>query len=462
MLFLTRFSGAIISALTIFLLTRILTPLEYGKFSIFITSASLISVILFQWISVVITRFLTQNPKFIIEFAYKNFIYLSVIVLFTTLLFSFIRSSYEIFFMALAGSSLGLFTIKSQIANSLENFKNYNLMMLFKYMTTFLITISLSLFFNNADYIIYFFSFGAIMPIILIKIGNIKWGSQKKIIDNLYSYGIPFTIISISTLILDFSDRYIINYFLGYEKLAHYSANYDLTQQVIGGILSVFSLYFMPKIISHKNNTENTSEVILKKNYLYFSILIGTFVVFNFLIFYPFLSNIMEVKYRYSDLAQILFISLGILCGNLKGTIFDLELQLQGRIKLLILNISFMSILNIVLNILLVPHFDQLGAAFATFFSFSFGLAISIFFSKDTFNINNKNFFINIIELVIIFFLLIYIDIKIKSEVSNFLTLVIIKIILNIILLLIIYAFNFLNFKTALSPLINKISLGKK
>jgi O-antigen/teichoic acid export membrane protein len=441
-LFLTRVSGAIFSGLTLYYLTRILSSVEYGKFSILTTSASLISVVLFQWISVVVSRYLTLNPVYIINFAYRNFFSIAVFAVFFSLLIVYLFSRFDYFLIVISGISLGLFTLKSQVSNSLENFRSYNLLMITKYIVSFIVAIFFAKIFKRGDLTIISFVIGGIIPVIFFNNRNAKYEVKNQINDNLYSFGIPFVLISVSTIIIDFSDRYVIKYFFGFEILAHYSANYDLTQQLIGGTLSVFSLYFMPKIVALRNNNDFDSEYNLKTNYLHFSFLLGSIIVFNFIIFYDLISNIMSVDYRYSGIYEILFISTGVFLGNIKGTIFDLELQMQGKVRILIWNILFMSILNIFLNFLLVPQYQQLGAAISTFLSFSFGLVSSIFFTNDKFKLNSS-FVINILKIILVSFSLLYLNsiIKVDGFTYNFL----VKIFLDLIFFTLIIGFNTFN-----------------
>lgn len=451
LLFLTRVSGAIFSGLTLYYLTRILSSVEYGKFSILTTSVSLISVVLFQWISVVVARYLTLNPVYIIKFADRNFVYLAVCAVFFSLLLVYFFSNFDYLLIVLSGTSLGLFTLKSQVSNSLENFRSYNLLMLTKYIATFVVSIFFAYFFKRGDLTIISFVIGGIIPVIFFNNRNTKYVAQNQIKENLYRFGIPFALISISTMIIDFSDRYVIKYFFGFEILAHYSANYDLTQQLIGGTLSVFSLYFMPKIIALRNNNDFNSEHNLKINYLYFSFLLGSIIVFNFIIFYTIISSIVSVDYRYSGIYEILFISTGVFLGNIKGTIFDLELQMQGKVKILIWNILFMSIINIFLNFLLVPRYQQLGAAISTFLSFSFGLVVSIFYTNDKFKLNSS-FSINLLKIMLGVFTLLYLNSIIK--VNSFIETILVKIVLNLMFFILIIGLNIFNVRSFIVRLI--------
>jgi O-antigen/teichoic acid export membrane protein len=410
LLFISRFSGAIFSALTLFVLTRQLTQEEFGKYSLFITSASIISVFFFQWLSVIISRFLTASPQLIIKITLQLFYFISFFLLIISTLFVFFtKSNLEVLLVVIAGISLGYFTLQTQIAISLEERNKYNLLMLAKYIISFLFIYLLTLKFKSSYWALLAFSIGSFIPILLNKKntfkGEIKYISKKKII----KFGIPFTLISLSTMFIDFIDRYILKYFKGLIEVAKYSANYDLVQQIIGGTLSVFALYFMPQIITARNNNKELDEFNYKKKYLVFTLTFGLLTVSNFLLLYPVFSTILNNNYRYKTLLEISFISLGIFFGSLKGTIFDLQLQLEGKTKIILYNVIFMTIFNLFLNFIFVPIFGQTGAALATFVSFLFGTIISVYFSFRSFNFNFK-FYTDSVLLFATFFLLLYLS----------------------------------------------------
>ena len=164
-----RIIGAVFSSLTIFILTRSLNGIEYGKYSLAITSISLFSVILFQWINVVISRYLSAHTKIVLDYSNKIFINLSSVFLFISILYGFIfENIYESLLISVGAISLGFFTMKTQIEISNDNKRSYNIRMFKKYIYTFIFVISSSIYFKKASITLLAFSIGTFISINLL------------------------------------------------------------------------------------------------------------------------------------------------------------------------------------------------------------------------------------------------------------------------------------------------------
>lgn len=402
--FITKIIGALFSMLTIFYLTRILSKEEYSKYVLFTSTVNITTVIFFQWISVVVSRYLTLNPIFIFKYVkQKTFVSSSVLIVFCLFL-SLTLKNFNILIICLASISFGLFNISIQIENSIENWSIYNLLLFLKYIITFIFLVVLIYFTKKSIFGLISLTLGSLIPLVLIKNKKRKVKlTFNKINNNLIYFGFTYTLILMSTSILDFADRYFLKYFKGDFDLSQYASNYDLIQQTVGGVLGVFAIYFMPKILKFKNinNTEDFNA--MNTFFLNFTIIVGTFISINFFIAYPLISNVIALKYRYNSIAEIILIILAIYVSILKGTVFDLNLQIEGRNNILILNILIMTIINIILNYILIPKYSQLGAAFSTFFSFFVGLIISVKFSIKYFSFK-KLFYYDFLKFLVIIF----------------------------------------------------------
>ena len=411
----TKFLGAIFSLSSIFFLTRILDKSEYGKYALLSSAVNIFSVIFFQWIAVVASRFLTRNPKYILSYIRNNLFLISFILLFFAFSLSIFLKDNRIWIIGITTISFGIFNVKLQIENSLERWRSYNLLLLSKYFVTFIFLLLFLYLFKSAIFAILALFIGALISMSINKNSSDKYMLNEKIEINLFKFGLTYTIILILNTLIDFSDRYLIKYFKGYFSVGQYSANYDLIQQVFGGVLGVFAIYFTPKILKSKNQNNKLIFDKLNKRFLTFSFIFGAFLALNFFIAYPIISMVISKKYRYSSFLEQFFILFGIFIGILKGTIFDLNLQIEGKYKILIYNMFLMASINLLLNIFLIPKYDQLGAAFATFITFFIGIIVSIYFSIKYLNISN-NIISDLIKIILITLTFLYLNIVFNSQ----------------------------------------------
>ena len=405
----TKILGAIFSLLSIFFLTRVLDKSEYGKYVLLSSTVNIFSVIFFQWLAVVASRYLTMNPKYISFYIKNNLLLISSILFFLIFSLSFLFNDSQFWIIGITSISFGIYNVKLQIENSLESWRSYNLLLLSKYIATFVFLLLFLYFFKSAIFAILALFIGTIISILINKKSFDNFNFNEKIEINLFKFGVTYTIILILNSLIDFADRFLIKYFKGYFSVGQYSANYDLIQQTFGGVLGVFAIYFTPKILKSKNQNSLLSFDKLNKRYLNFSLICGSFLALNFFIAYPIISMVISEKYRYITFFEEFFILFGIFIGIIKGTIFDLNLQIEGRFKILIYNMLIMAFVNFFLNIFLIPKYDQLGAAFATFITFLIGLSISIYFSLRYIKVYNY-IISDLIKLIVITFTFLYLN----------------------------------------------------
>ena len=204
------------------------------------------------------------------------------------------------------------------------------------------------------------------------------------LLKNSLKYGLPLIGVELSHLILSFGDRYIIQYYLGATSLGIYSAGYGLatygaefvTLPVRDAIIPIYM-----DIYAKRGDKE--TRVFLGKALRYFSVL-AIPVIFGFTA----ISSELIVLLASSKYAQSYMVVPYVIGGIiLYGTwpFFGAGILLHKRTSIMTGLVIISSMLNIILNFVLVPRINIIGAAIATLISYAFYIGMLIIFSFKRF-----------------------------------------------------------------------------
>lgn len=196
---------------------------------------------------------------------------------------------------------------------------------------------------------------------------------DKNLISKMLKYSIPLIAASSMWWVMNASDRYTISYFLSNEQNGLYAVANKLP-----AILSVFENVFYQawettanKVIKNPDKDEVLSDVF-NKYFKFLSIgILGLLIILK-----PLISLLFEKNYIDAwKCSGILVICVGAhaLAGNL-GTIYGVLKKTNGAF----LTALFGAIVNIVLNIIFIPKYGIIAAAYTTFVGYSCVLIIRL------------------------------------------------------------------------------------
>jgi O-antigen/teichoic acid export membrane protein len=206
-----------------------------------------------------------------------------------------------------------------------------------------------------------------------LKTGDYDKNIAKKMINDSW----PLIFTSFSGLLYMSTDQILIEYFLDFEQVGLYAAAVKLIMFMYV-IPSIISNIIYPKIIELHKKLSN-SEFIKKLNLIYFSnLLIALSILLFFMLFGEWIIlSLFGEEFRSS--AEVLFIySFGLVFVFFSAN--NNKLLMIGNLQKLMLGRNALGlILNIILNIILIPKYGINGAAFATvlteiFILLSYGL----------------------------------------------------------------------------------------
>lgn len=222
---------------------------------------------------------------------------------------------------------------------------------------------------------LYGFFVGIILAEIIVSIILFSWFiSNYKVLPNkvsgelavkLIKFGTPLLITELSYLLLSYADRYMIVAYHGEEVLGLYSVGYNLASYLSNIIMFSLSYTVVPLYVDiyEKDGKEETEEFLQKC--LYYLIIAIMPVFFGYLA----ISNDLFITLASVKYASAATFSPIILLGSLFlgiNYIFNAGLYLKKKSMTLLAIMLSAVIINIILNIILLPQYGVMGAAIAT------------------------------------------------------------------------------------------------
>ena len=385
-----------IAALAIF--TRLLSPEEYGVYALGLAVATIASGVLFQWLNIVISRFyplhLDDPIKVMGVISYGFWVVTAFAVSIFIGLFPFLGmfgveaiTGFALFLVTIA---LGRYTLALQMANAESRPERYGQLSFAKGGGALLAS---CIFINNgfgergallgflAGLVLAVISF-APDPLLLFKFGSV----DKRRAKIFYQYGLPLAFNHLAIAAVDVADRFMIGVLLGVAQVAPYAVAYDLAQQLVGPMMNVLFLASFPLIVqtfaSAQDEITHKHLQALGSNLIGLGLPVAAGVGF-------FAGDISEIifgnNYRQHASSVMPWLASAIFIGAFKSFYLDVVFQLRNATKYLGYIAILMATVNIFMNLLLLPSYGVVAAAWATLAAFTVGALSSWVFGRSFF-----------------------------------------------------------------------------
>ncbi|AFV10518.1 polysaccharide biosynthesis protein [Thermacetogenium phaeum DSM 12270] len=388
----------IINFLAIAIYTRLLSPEEFGKYTLVIAWVSLCNVVLFQWLRQGLFRFLpahlNKNRPSLLTTILTAFIGLSLfvgIINFILIIFlpeNGLRILLAVGFILLISEAWHELNL-TFLSTKLEPLR-YGIMSLSKAVIALLVGWYLA----SKGYGAFGLLYGLIIGLLIPTINNIyrEWRKinftffDRSIIQNILSYGLPLTATFALNFIVSSSDRIMLGWLVSTEAAGLYAAGYDLANQTLVMLMMVVNLAAYPLALwSLEQKGYNVAQIQLKKNGILL-LAVAMPAAAGLVILAPNIAGVMLGESFRKTAAEIIpLISLGALCMGLKAYYFDLCFQLGRRTQGQMFVSLASAILNLILNLWWIPLIGIYGAAYATICSYLLGLILSIKIGRKIF-----------------------------------------------------------------------------
>ncbi|GAB6098045.1 flippase [Desulfatiferula olefinivorans] len=413
------------------ILTRVFTKDQYGIFSLIAITINLLIGISALGVNRSIIRFyenFKQNDKlstfittsFIVMFLWNVSIIFTAFYLGTVEIFDtyFFHNAYGAFILGFLWMYIqNLFTFLNSIFRLEDNIFLYNLMGILRKYLGLICAIPLVIYFQKLVYFYYGVIFVEIivtltLALLLYKSNFFSFNKQlfsKKIFLESFKYGFPLSISAIAAVILNFGDRYVIAALLDTSDVANYSVGYNFCIYLKELIVTPLNLALLPIVYQMWEYKQYSNIKIILSNviklYIYVSIPIC---ILTHLLSEDIIVILASSEYIQS--AKILSVLMvGILLNGLEFPVMA-GLHFSKRTTSIIIVMVVAGVVNILLNLVLIPKIGILGSAYSTIASYFLSLVFFYLISMKVIKIPIEYF--NLFKSVLFGMLSYFISIK--------------------------------------------------
>jgi len=440
------------SLLLIPVLTKNTTTQDYGIYVQTTVTIGLISNIITLGLPYAMVRFLASEKD--IKIIKDDFYSVTSFILMLSVLTGIILLVFSnyISIMLFSGNNKILYllvlivilnTLNIVLLNYFRTFQKMKKYSLFYFLQSF-ITLVLAIFFSINDYsIVYIVSsilisnFIIFLLMLILILNEIKFTLPKfKNIRKYLDFGLPTLPSSLSYLVIDSVDRYIIGIFMGLTYVGYYNPAY-----VLGNVIMILTLPFTTVLLP--SLSENYDQNNLEQTYSLINFSLKSFLILAIpaaagisILAKPMLIILTTEEIALNSFFVTPFVAIGTLILGTSSIIGN-AIILKNKTKILGVIWLFGGILNFLLNIFLVKIIGIVGAAFSTLLSYVFISGIIYYYSLKMFDL--KIDWTLILKIIIATSVMSLIIIQIKSkELYGIISLILLSIILYILMLFIL------------------------
>lgn len=377
--------------------TRLLSPEDYGRYSLVITGIGLLNVVLFQWLRLSLLRFLPSQ--------------LDARPLLNTLLAGFLAITLGTavvgvgiaLVLPVAGWRwlliLGLPLLWSHAWSELNLDLLRSKLQPLRYGVASSLRSVISL---GIGSILTIAGAGALGPLVGLCIGNLigatvltkrEWKGVQPRLDpqvwaRMLSYGLPLTATFALEFIVSSSDRFIVAYFLGERAAGVYSAGYNLAWSLITLLMMVVNSAAYPLAVNtleKKGVADAQSQIIRNGNLL---LLVSCPATAGLVVLARDIASVvLGEDFQQDGTHLIRWIALAALVAGVKSYHFDLAFQLGKHTLGQVWVTGVAAVTNLLLNWYLIPRVGIWGAAWSTLVAYALALGLSALMGRCVFAI---------------------------------------------------------------------------
>ena len=377
--------------------THLLTPDEYGLYTLIFTASIFIHNVIFNWLPAGTLRYWSKQ-----EFNQTQFIstlvntylmiFVGLLVVLALLMLYFRENTILtwIFCSFLLTFSIAVFTLSQNLMSAkIQPLKFAKLSISYS-----ILAVLLGSFMAYKGYgpvgVIIGISFGFLIPTIFVK--NDFWSNYKKsefnssLFKKIAFYGLPLASVTLLEEVTKSADRFMLASLQDKAQAGLYAVGYDLSGNSILLLMSAINLAAYPVIIKLLDSEGKEAALEYFKKYAILLLGISIPAVFGLILVGPNLIHLLIGEEYQQAVAFLLpWIAIAVLMMGLQATYFDLAFQL-GQYTIGILKISLIiAVINVALNYYLIPTMAMKGAAIATLASFIIGAILSAILGRKHF-----------------------------------------------------------------------------
>jgi O-antigen/teichoic acid export membrane protein len=389
-----RIATGAVGLVTLIAFTRVLSPVVYGRYAVIIAIASLIAGVGFQWLRQCLVRFGTEIS------GSRQPLLGTLGVLFAATIVTTLALA---IFMALVGSAVHIaispaelaavcgltlaqswFELSADAARTELRPWRYSVANFLRSLLCLAFGVAAALLTHQVLLVILGMAAGYFLASL---VAAPPWLSGLRHVDvatwlqirRIMAYGIPLAGTLGLQFILDSADRLMLASMRGYIEAGTYSSAYNLAQFSIGTLLGGLGLASLPLAVGAFRAADQGRVVALLERNLLMALSIGVPAIVGLVIIAPTIDYLLLGNYAPGQSAIVtMIVAIGIGMAAIRSYCLDIVFMLHQRTWLQAVVIGASALLNVLLNLALIPRWGPIGAAFATLMAFASALAGSL------------------------------------------------------------------------------------
>ncbi len=195
------------------------------------------------------------------------------------------------------------------------------------------------------------------------------FGYELTLLKRALRYGVPLALGNLSTWILHLSDRFLLEHFLGFATVGVYATSYFLAERSMMILVNILFLGYWPFIVRlwEEQGAEATHRAYRQLLSTYLAV--GTLAVFLLSFLAHEVLRVLLGRSFVGGYIIVPWVAMGFLLFGLQQ-LFQTGLIVHKSTRPIAVFIFLAAVLNIALNLWLIPHLGMVGSAVASFLSY--------------------------------------------------------------------------------------------
>lgn len=387
--FLARSASGVFNLLTIALFTRLLSPVDYGRYALIVAAVGLLNNVLFGWLGQGVVRYLSaegressQTTTAILGAWFVLNLGISAVA--AGIAFTLAPPEWQQLVL------LGVLMLWAQTWNDLCLEVHRSRLQPARYALMLMIRSGLALPIGvlaiqqgwGAQGALLGATGGLLFSGLLVKPAALQFHLQAlrwSTVVELAQYGVPISVNAAFLMVVHFSDRFLIAAFLGEGAAGIYAAAYDLAQQSVALVLRSVGNAVPPLVFrAYEHGDFPAARQYLERNFQILSAVGGLMTTLLWGAAVPLSSVVVGAAFREEAARIIPIVALATFVVGLRTHHFMLPMLIQRQTRGVIIPSIAASIVNLGLNLWWIPNYGIQGAAWATLIAYSVALGMLI------------------------------------------------------------------------------------
>lgn len=388
-----RVVPGVVNLLALGIYTRLLAPDDYGRYALVLAGVGLTNAIVFQWLNLSVLRFLPTLGERLLPTAIRAFL---MLMAFTSVL-SIAAMAYTwggtlpatILLMTVMTWSQAWFDFNLSVVNSRQFAIRHGLISSAKAV----LGLGLSVAFIHAGFGGTGIVIGLSTAMLIATSGSgVRPASirlsdaQPMVLNDLYRYGVPLSITFVFSLLIDATNRFMLNHFHDANLVGAYAAPYDLTNQSLGVLLSAIHLAAFPALL-HTYETDGEAAATARMPVIFNTILLIALPACAFAILFAesIARTALGAEFQGHATLLIPYIAVIVSIWGIRSFYIDYAFLVKKKTLVQILPVALSCVLNAALNVVLIPTHGVMGAVTATLIAVSLGTLAAFLIARTHF-----------------------------------------------------------------------------